>query len=98
MTAALIAAAEAEGETVIGTRISATAPVTDQVGTADPFEHVPAWLRPRLHVLRDPIEALRGDPDELNAHAAQLRSAAHDLRSEASPRSATSSRARPPWS
>lgn len=78
----IIRAAEAEGEVDGGARISATAPVTDPVGTADPLAHVPGWLLPHLSFLRDPLEALRGDPADINANAAKLRSAADDLKAD----------------
>lgn len=72
-------AAGTEGERVLGVPVDATGPVVDPVGAADPLARLPGWLLDHVSFLREPLTALRGDPDEINANAATLRSAARDM-------------------
>jgi hypothetical protein len=80
--ASIVRAAEADGALVLGVPVSAEGPVADPVGTADALAGLPGWLLPQVAFLRDALEALRGDPAEINANAATLRSAAEDLKAE----------------
>lgn len=77
--------AEAEGEKVVGVAVSASGAVVDPVGTAvDPFGAVVSagvgWLQEHVAVLREPLDALLGDPAEVNANVDSLTRAAAQVR------------------
>lgn len=83
LVAAITSAAEAEGSRVVGWPLSATGPVVDPVGAADPFAPVEsagvAFLLPDLSFLREPLAALLGDPAEVDANVETLRSSAKEM-------------------
>ena len=75
----LTRAAQAEAERLLCGPVDPAEPVTDPVGDADPLAQLPGWLHDHVAFLRSPLAALRGDPAEINANAAKLRTAAQDM-------------------
>jgi hypothetical protein len=76
--------AESEGEQVVDVALSAAGVVTDTVGFAiDPLGAVltagVGWLLEHVSFLREPLDALLGNPDEINANIDQLKSAALEM-------------------
>lgn len=81
---AITSDAESEGVTVVGVALNAAGPVVDPVGTVEPFGAVAhagvGWLLEHVDVLREPLEALLGDPAEVNANVDSLTRAATQVR------------------
>jgi uncharacterized protein YukE len=77
--------AESEGERCVDVALSATGVVTDTIGFAiDPLGAVltagVGWLLEHISFLREPLDALLGNPDEINANVDALKSAAAEMR------------------
>lgn len=76
--------AESEGVTVLDAALSASGAVVDAVGPADPLGAVAdaglGWLLAHVSVLREPLDALSGDPGQVNANVDALRRAAEEMR------------------
>lgn len=77
--------AESEGEQVVDVALSATGVVVDTIGAAiDPFGFIVnagvGWLLEHVSFLREPLDALLGNPDEINANVDALKSAAAEMR------------------
>jgi hypothetical protein len=80
----ITSAAESEGEQVVDVALSAAGVVTDTVGYAiDPLGAVltagVGWLLEHVSFLHEPLDALLGNPDEINANLDQLKSAALEM-------------------
>jgi uncharacterized protein YukE len=75
---------ESEGEKVVDVALSATGAVVDTVGAVDPFAAIAGagvgWLLTHVDLLREPLDALLGDPDEINGNVDALRRAAAEMR------------------
>jgi uncharacterized protein YukE len=76
--------AESEGQQVVDVALSATGAVIDTVGAAiDPFGAIVSagvgWLLEHVSFLREPLDALLGNPDEINANTDALKSAAVEM-------------------
>jgi uncharacterized protein YukE len=76
--------AESEGEKVCDVALSAAGVVTDTIGFAiDPLGSVLSagvgWLLEHISFLREPLDALLGNPDEINANIDQLKQAALEM-------------------
>jgi uncharacterized protein YukE len=76
--------AESEGEKVCDVTLSAVGVVTDTIGFAiDPLGSVltagVGWLLEHVSFLREPLDALLGNPDEINANLDQLKQAALEM-------------------
>src|SRR5262245_24299044 len=81
LVSAITSDAESEGEKVCDVALSAVGVVTDTIGFAiDPLGSVltagVGWLLEHISFLREPLDALLGNPDEINANIDQLKSAA----------------------
>lgn len=77
--------AESEGEKVVDVALSATGVVIDTIGMAvDPFGYIVSagvgWLLEHVSFLREPLDALLGNPDEINANVDALKSAAAEMK------------------
>jgi uncharacterized protein YukE len=77
--------AESEGERCVDVALSATGVVTDTIGFAiDPLGAVltagVGWLLEHISFLREPLDALLGNPDEINANVDALKQAAAEMR------------------
>jgi uncharacterized protein YukE len=77
--------AESEGEQVVDVALSATGVVVDTIGMAvDPFGYIVSagvgWLLEHVSFLREPLDALLGNPDEINANVDALKSAAAEMK------------------
>jgi uncharacterized protein YukE len=75
---------ESEGEKVCDVTLSAVGVVTDTIGFAiDPLGSVLSagvgWLLEHISFLREPLDALLGNPDEINANIDQLKQAALEM-------------------
>lgn len=75
---------ESEGEQVCDIALSAAGVVTDTVGfVIDPLGSVltagVGWLLEHVSFLREPLDALLGNPDEINANLDQLKQAALEM-------------------
>jgi uncharacterized protein YukE len=76
---------ESEGEKVVDVALSATGVVVDTIGMAvDPFGYIVSagvgWLLEHVSFLREPLDALLGNPDEINANVDALKSAAAEMK------------------
>ncbi|PPK65258.1 hypothetical protein V5P93_003697 [Actinokineospora auranticolor] len=76
---------EGEGVDVIDAAIGGAGMVVDVVGSAaDPLSSVISagvgWLLEHISFLREPLDALLGNPDEINANTDQLKSAALEMK------------------
>ena len=76
---------ESEGEKVVDIALSATGAVVDTIGMAiDPFGYIVSagvgWLLEHVSFLREPLDALLGNPDEINANVDALKSAAAEMK------------------
>jgi len=76
---------ESEGEQVVDVALSATGVVVDTIGMAiDPFGYIVGagvgWLLEHVSFLREPLDALLGNPDEINANVDALKSAAAEMK------------------
>ncbi|RZS44609.1 hypothetical protein EV193_101485 [Herbihabitans rhizosphaerae] len=85
LISSLTSDAESEGEQVLDVSISAAGAVTDTVGAAiDPVGAVLSagvgWLLEHVKFLREPLDALLGNPDEINANIDALKTAAAEIR------------------
>ncbi|HEV2777933.1 MAG TPA: WXG100 family type VII secretion target [Actinophytocola sp.] len=77
--------AESEGERCVDVALSAAGVVTDTVGFAiDPLGSIltagVGWLLEHVSFLREPLDALLGNPDEINANIDALKTAAAEMR------------------
>jgi uncharacterized protein YukE len=77
--------AESEGEQIVDVALSATGAVIDTIGMAvDPFGAIVGagvgWLLEHVSFLREPLDALLGNPDEINANVDALKTAAAEMR------------------
>jgi uncharacterized protein YukE len=77
--------AESEGEQVVDVALSATGVVVDTIGAAvDPFGAIVGagvgWLLEHVSFLREPLDALLGNPDEINANTDAVKSAALEMK------------------
>ena len=77
--------AESEGERCVDVALSATGAVIDTIGFAiDPLGAVltagVGWLLEHISFLREPLDALLGNPDEINANIDALKTAAAEMR------------------
>lgn len=84
LVSAITSDAESEGEKVVDVGLSALGVVTDTIGFAvDPFGAVLSagvgWLLEHVSFLREPLDALLGNPDEINANLDTLKSAALEM-------------------
>src|SRR6266545_6252666 len=75
---------ESEGEKCVDVALSAVGVVTDTIGFAiDPLGSVRSagvgWLLEHVSFLREPLDALLGNPDEINANIDQLKQAALEM-------------------
>jgi uncharacterized protein YukE len=75
---------ESEGEKVCDVALSAAGVVTDTIGFAiDPLGSVLSagvgWLLEHVSFLREPLDVLLGNPDEINANIDQLKQAALEM-------------------
>src|SRR5947209_3572430 len=73
--------AESEGEQVLGVSISAATAVVDTIGAVvDPVGAVlnagVGWLLEHVKFLREPLDALLGNPEAINANIQNLKQAA----------------------
>lgn len=80
---------ESEGEKVVDIALSATGAVIDTIGMAvDPFGYIVSagvgWLLEHVSFLREPLDALLGNPDEINANVDALKAAAAEMKTIAS--------------
>lgn len=76
---------ESEGEKVCGVAISAAGTVADTVSFAmDPLAGIltagVGWLFEHVKFLREPLDALMGNPDEIQQNVDQLKAQAADIR------------------
>jgi uncharacterized protein YukE len=76
---------ESEGEKVVDVALSATGVVIDTIGMAvDPFGYIVSagvgWLLEHVSFLREPLDALLGNPDEINANVDALKQAAAEMK------------------
>ncbi|HEV8554865.1 MAG TPA: WXG100 family type VII secretion target [Actinophytocola sp.] len=76
---------ESEGEKCVDVALSAAGVVTDTIGFAiDPLGAVLSagvgWLLEHVSFLREPLDALLGNPDEINANVDALKQAAAEMR------------------
>jgi uncharacterized protein YukE len=76
---------ESEGMQTLDVSINAAGAVVDTVAAlADPLGAVlnagVGWLLQHISFLREPLDALLGNPDEINANVDQLKSAAAEMR------------------
>jgi uncharacterized protein YukE len=76
---------ESEGEKVVDVALSAAGTVIDTIGVAvDPFGAIVSagvgWLLEHVSFLREPLDALLGNPDEINANVDALKSAAAEMK------------------
>jgi len=76
---------ESEGEKVVDVALSASGVVIDTIGMAvDPFGYIVGagvgWLLEHVSFLREPLDALLGNPDEINANVDALKSAAAEMK------------------
>jgi uncharacterized protein YukE len=81
----LTADAEGEGPDVIDVALGAAGMVTDVVGfAANPLAGLASagvgWLLEHVSFLREPLDALLGNPDEINGNVDQLKSAALEMK------------------
>jgi uncharacterized protein YukE len=81
----ITADSESEGEQVVDVALSATGVVVDTIGMAiDPFGYIVSagvgWLLEHVSFLREPLDALLGNPDEINANVDALKSAAAEMK------------------
>jgi uncharacterized protein YukE len=77
--------AESEGEKVVDVALSAAGAVVDTIGmAADPLGFIVSagvgWLLEHVSFLREPLDALLGNPDEINANVDALKSAAVEMK------------------
>ncbi|MCT2586709.1 hypothetical protein [Actinophytocola gossypii] len=85
LVGAITSDAESEGEQVVDVALSATGAVIDTIGFAvDPFGAIVSagvgWLLEHVSFLREPLDALLGNPDEINANTDALKSAALEMK------------------
>lgn len=85
LVSSLTSDAESEGERVVDVGLSAAGVVTDTIGFAiDPLGSAltagVGWLLEHISFLREPLDALLGNPDEINANVDALKSAAAEMR------------------
>jgi uncharacterized protein YukE len=84
LVSAITSDSESEGEKVLDVGLSALGVVTDTIGFAiDPLGSVltagVGWLLEHISFLREPLDALLGNPDEINANIDQLKNAALEM-------------------
>lgn len=85
LVSAITSDSESEGEKVVDVALSATGAVVDTIGMmADPFGYIVSagvgWLLEHVSFLREPLDALLGNPDEINANVDALKSAAAEMK------------------
>jgi uncharacterized protein YukE len=85
LVSSITSESESEGEQVVDVALSATGAVVDTIGMmADPFGYILSagvgWLLEHVEFLREPLDALLGNPDEINANTDALKSAAAEMR------------------